>query len=627
LIALRRAGSALLLLLLLSGGARAESRAGDRPESGSSSTFDDSTDWPVVLRHHADLALQARWEMRQGQVALDEGRRGEAREHLERAVELDRGLEAAWFALARLHLREADPLFLTSWIAGVRAVLQHQSAQSLLLAQVLLRIDLVVGLALLWIMAVLLLRYLPFLQHHLRARLDRHGHTEGRGWILWPAVLAPFCLGLGLVPVLCLGLLVIWLYAGRRERVLLGLLAGFFVVQGLAGGLFGTVLVGLDPTSEARLVERAWREKPSAGLIAQLGSAMERDPQDPELHLARGVVEARRGRFDASATLFQETLRLRPGDPRATNNLANDHYYRHDYDRAVAGYQQSATQDSTQGSTHYNLAQAYIKKLFFKEGGEYMQRASRHGFQLETDAARLPAGAVYYQAAGPERSWRLAFHERGRIAPLDLLARWQPVLGVPADHLAWWLLAALTASALASRLWRRDRLVFECGNCGRLACPACSGHHDGSMLCSGCHATAQRARSEVVLSTLLRNRRRSTESAFHTRVQRLNAWAFGAGELYNGTRRRGVVLALLLAVLGSTALAPQPLLRGLWEAPSSHVTFPAARIVALVGLLLLFIIARFGRSVWRSRNFHLHPSSVVRLADLVEGRTERKLKA
>jgi hypothetical protein len=409
--------------------------------------------------------------------------------------------------------------------------------------------------------------------------------------------------------------------------VLLGLLAGFFVVQGAAGGPVGTLLVGADPLSKARLIERAAVEDPGAGLVGALEAAAARNPEEAELHLALGLARARQGRFDASAASFQEALRLRPDDARATNNLASDHYYRHDYDRAVAGYQHAAALDSTRGSTHYNLAQAYIKKLFFKEGGEYMQRASRHGFQLENDGARLPSGAVYYQSATAADSWRTAMTERGRIHALDLLAPWQGWLGVPVDHMAWWLGAALVAAGVLARWRRRDRLVFECANCGRLACPACSGQHDGSILCSPCHATAQRARSEVVLSTLLRNRRRTTESAFHQRVQRLNLWAFGAGELYNGTRRRGIVLALILATLVAGAVAPAPLLGDLWDAPRPETMLPPLRIAALAGLLLLFVAGRFGRSVWRSRSFHLHPSSVVRLADLVEGRAERKLKA
>jgi hypothetical protein len=63
-----------------------------------------------------------------------------------------------------------------------------------------------------------------------------------------------------------------------------------------------------------------------------------------------------------------------------------------------------------------------------------------------------------------------------------------------------------------------------------------------------------------------------------------------------------------------------------WQTAQPFEWLSAARIVPLAGLFLLFLISRFGQSAWRSRSFHLHPASMVRLADLMDGRSEKRLK-
>jgi tetratricopeptide (TPR) repeat protein len=585
----------------------------------------DQTNWDPIVQSWARRPVQSRLLVRQGTLELEAGKATGAEEKLDRATVADASNASAWFALARVHLKSSNPAFLTDLLEGVRTSLHGFRDQSRLASQILLVADLILAASLAWILLVLLLRYLPFFHHQLRSLTQGSRHVESGGWFLWIPVLAPLLLGLGVLPSLCVAALLVWLYGGRRERAFVAAFLLFFSAQGFLG-TFSTPLVGVRETSRTSLIQRATHESPDSSLERVLDEALRQNPKDADLYFARGLLRARQARFSQSAADFRQVLTLRPNDPKATNNLANDHYFRGDYDRAVAGYQHSAALDSLQGSTHYNLAQAYIKKLFFKESGEHMQRASRAGFELGSSGVRLPTGAVYYQSPSAWSSWVMAWHEKKELRPFDFLAPWSKWLGVPTDFIHVWLVVTLALCLLLMKVFPREKLVYECANCGRLSCPKCSGEHDGNVFCPACHGTARRARSEMVLSTLLRNRRRSTEFTFRARVRRLNNWFIGAGDVYTGLRKRGIVLTLLSACCFFGILCPGGLLNDPWQPIHRIPLLALPRILGAAGLILLYVYSRFGRSTWRSRSFHLHPASMVRLADLMDGRSEKQMR-
>jgi tetratricopeptide (TPR) repeat protein len=623
----RGLGLALLVLLVLSTPS-AHGADENLPTSAAQETpgGEEPTNWAPVVQSWAKQPIEARLLVRQGILALRDGDSATAEKKLRHATLVDPCDAEAWLWLARVHLRDANPAALEDLMGAGRAVVNDFRRQSRLGSRLLLRCDMVLVGSFLWIVLILLLRFLPFFHHQLRSWTKGAQHVEGRDWLLWIPALAPLSLGLGLLPSLCLATLLIWLYSGRRERVVLAVFLLFFSAQGFSVG-FSLPLVGVRESSGISLLEKAANQSPDLSVEHALARSLRKLPHDPDLLFARGLLRARQGNFEASAADFRQVLALRPDDPKATNNLANDHYFLGEYDRAVAGYQHSAALDSLQGSTHYNLAQAYIKKLFFKESGEQMQLASRAGFELGSGGNRLPTGVVAYQSPDQWQSWRIAWSECDDLKPLDFLTPWRRWIGVPTEQIRIWLAATLLLSLLLMKIFPREKLVFECANCGNLSCPSCSGEHDGNVLCPGCFGTARRARSEMVLSTLLRNRRRSTEFRFHGRVQWLNAWLIGAGDLYSGLRKRGIVLTILAAgclleIPWPTALLPDP-----WQVnlPAKLLALP--RVVAAVCLVLLFLYSRYGRSSWRSRSFHLHPASMVRLADLMDGHSEKKLRA
>jgi len=236
----------------------------------------------------------------------------------------------------------------------------------------------------------------------------------------------------------------------------------------------------------------------------------------------------------------------------------------------------------------------------------------------------LPRGGVYYATPSQREYWKLAWADRRELLPTDLWAAAGLPLGVPVAHIGGWLLATLGFCWVATRLIPRSRLVFECANCEVLSCRSCSGEHDGLVLCVGCAQTAKRARSEVVLTTLLRNRRHEAERARAARMRLWNAWSFGGGHLQQG-RQRGIVMGIFLSLFVTLIISPA-LPNDPW-AMLKHDGLPIGRIVGAAGLLVLWIFAFLGRVPLRTPPLHIHPASLVSLGDLIEGRPRRRASA
>jgi hypothetical protein len=250
----------------------------------------------------------------------------------------------------------------------------------------------------------------------------------------------------------------------------------------------------------------------------------------------------------------------------------------------------------------------------------------RRGFALTEQVERLPRGAVYFARPRLADYWRLAWNDGADFGVLGLLgphARW---LGVPSAHVGSWLIAIAIACAALGLGTRRRNLVFECANCGTLACSGCQGEHEGTVLCVSCAGTARRAKSEVVLQTLLRNRRRDAESAYQRRIRLLDAWLLGAGQVVDGMRRRGVVTAFFLgAAMVGLALGGAPL-RDTWDFESTP-WLSVARIVSAITVLLLFFANGAWRTMARHRHLQPHPASEVSLVRLIEGRPAARARA
>ena len=407
-----------------------------------------------------------------------------------------------------------------------------------------------------------------FLAHDLSARLFRDRRHLARGGLpfLLPLVLVGINPGwFGFLAALSLPLLVV---ARGRAR---GLLAVTWTVAALlvfpGWPFLRQTVPALDPQSETVLLDHAAVMPASSEYIAPLTRRLE-DAQDPErrarLQTALAIQEARRGHYTRSNKLFAEVLAHDQDNFPALVGTANNTYFLGRLDNAVARYDAAALRHPGRGEIPYNLAQVYFKKLFIPEATTALETARALGFEAPTIGDSGPAAGyapvVYPGMSSPQLVAACAY-EAGNYPPLVTISSWRYLLGVPpVPTLALVGLPLLLALMLIS-MSKHQRDPRECENCGVPLCRSCCKVRDTAWLCSACGETADRARSDMILATLLKNRSRDEGLARSARVVRLGRLLPGAGHLLNNCMwaawfRLSMMAAGLFLLTGAWAFDP-----------------------------------------------------------------------
>lgn len=545
-------------------------------------------------REQAETAFRAAVAARPGDSRLPLWQIGQALNNRDPGA-LVFHIPGAWRAIA------SDPL------AAPRLLLQAHQAAVLQLA-IFWTVLVVLGLSAWW----------RALAHDMSALLYRNPDHRLRQWTPWLLILSVLLARPGWLGALALISIPLLLQTRGKSRALL-----------LATWLLGLALVFpswsvlresipvVDPDSETTLLVRAGQEDASAALIKDLRERLA-EAEDPErqqrLKLAIALQEARRGRFTASSEQFRSVLVERPASVPALVGLANNAYYLSRFDEALRGYQQARELAPGQGEIPYNMAQVYLKKLFLPEAGQAIEDARALGFAPAGQRQPVHGGSDFAPLVYLELSRHdlraSARAEADRYPPLTSLAAWNYLLGAPPLPL-FLLLGGLLVIGLLLAYWGGlQENVRHCDSCGNEICRACCRQHEDILICSACAEIAERARSEMVLATLLKNRSRTVGLATIARLVRLARLVPGAAHLAIGEMgrawRRMILLSLAIFLIGggwafdpSAAMASPGLilaeetLHPLWlPLPAAAWTGPWDWPVALGWILLAGVLVQ-----------------------------------
>ncbi len=395
--------------------------------------------------------------------------------------------------------------------------------------------------------------YWRFLAHDLAARLLRDHRQRVPAWLPLLIVAAALATRPGWLGMLSLLSIPIVIHARGRNR---GPLVATWVCALLlvfpSWPPLREAVVALDPHSETVLLERAVTEPADALLLTELRERLAKadDPaRRARLQVAVATQESRRGRFTASNDLLREALAVNPSHIPALVAMANNAYFQSRHDDAVTGYRRARELAPDRGEIPYNLAQVYFKKLFVPEAGQALQDARDLGFDPPSWKAQDASAFSPVIYLGFDRG-ELHASARGEAAsypPLAHLAAWNAFLGV-SELPPFVLLGALLALALLLTYWSAHHDESRtCDNCGQEICRECCLRRDGQWLCHSCGETADRARSGMVLATLLKNRSRAAGLARTAVLCRLARWMPGIGHLALGQPHRAAARLFVAA--------------------------------------------------------------------------------
>ena len=191
------------------------------------------------------------------------------------------------------------------------------------------------------------------------------------------------------------------------------------------------------PTDEAETTMKTEAEKHYREALADLTRASQLKPDDPQTIRNLGSVYAFMGEFKQAEAMFQQGLKLAPGDSALTLSLkaarvsfARSLVGAKKYDEAITHFNEMLKSEPSNPDHHSSLGEAYFERAQSKEGD-----ARKADFRLAGDAYARAAelkptdqdlpynAALAYQNAGvwdkAEAMWRLA----EKLRPDDIEVR------------------------------------------------------------------------------------------------------------------------------------------------------------------------------------------------------------
>ncbi len=533
------------------------------------------------------------------------GRRDEAIEKLHLAAALSGDNAAPLFTLARVELLSGHPEGVMLFIEGLRrsftgfpgagiAALNWGALAALALAG-----------ALFTLLVSFLARYWGFIDHTIAENRSLRFRKLPAAWILPLAVLALAFLRLGLGIYIAALIVALWAFLGKRERILVFSLAAILSAASFASSLSNRFAPAADPGSAARCLSLVNERSVSSRRLVEI-RAIDENRYRAERDYAVGTMMYRLGLHGEAREYLLEAVSADPGFAPAFVNLGNVYFMQGDYDKALAGYRSAVELDSTNAVVHYNIGQAYIKKMLFAQSGVWLERASTLGieaYRAAHPALEMRSAVVYEQGFPPKDLWRIAAAEgssRDRVILSEML---QPFFLVP-FHRLWMLLApALAAAFIVARRIPKDRRVERCDNCGLPSCSRCRETIHDITLCKECCKAVQGIASAKVMEVLLRSRRQKVADARVSARRWRTALLPGMAHAYHGKTFAGFLIAF-----AASAATGALYWRGLcFKDPLTTNTGGAAWETILPAAMLAgaYALALFAKSPAESRSYHI----------------------
>lgn len=297
----------------------------------------------------------------------------------------------------------------------------------------------------------------------------------------------------------------------------------------------------MDPSSETNLLLRATTLAPSSEVRNDLRQRMDKATDNGRINrlgVALAIQEARRGRYKTSNKLFAEVLKTDSRNMPAMVGRANNMYYLGLLDTSVDLFHEASLAHPQSGVILHNQAQVFFKKLFIPEASDALDKSRDLGYhppvwQGQTRSSKTYSPVVYPGLPNSDLMAACAWESQNYAAGITLMT-WDGFLGSPPVPLFLLLSISLLVATGLILLWSHQHDPRECENCGVAICGDCCIVRQDSWLCDECGGIVDRARSDMILATLLKNRSRSQGMAAVAKLVTQGRLFPGAGHLAIG---------------------------------------------------------------------------------------------
>jgi len=446
---------------------------------------------------------------REAKAALRDGKTEEAIPMLEAAGIFSSSNPEPALILARVELMRGNPEFLLHFIEAVKRGTSSFYRSALFSVNMYILFISSAGIALLLFLLALAVKYNGEIFHKPEEILSRKFKLPRTEYLGLAVLAALLLLRPGFAVYIVLLSALVWRVVSSREKtalvsVIILLAAGSFFIQRTDSS--GPILDEHSVTRKLSLINEQGATDRLIGLIR----GIDQPEFLAEKNFALGTLMYRRGRLISAREHLKRSITEKNNFIPSYINLGNVYFQQEDFDKALAGYRNALTFDSTSAIAHYNIGQACIKKMHFNLSSSALKKARRFGIEeYKTGNPMVAIRNPEVLTCGFRKSDLKDIAAReSRIESFRLFDRiFRGYVFVPFGWLWFLLPAGILAGIALNRLLPDEWEIIHCDNCLQTVCPDCVDTSRGLTLCSECTSVVEGLSSVKVMEALLRRRR------------------------------------------------------------------------------------------------------------------------
>ncbi len=458
------------------------------------------------------LNVSSRLIYRDAIETLKNGNWKEGKSKLLLARTLSSDYAAPSYTLARIELMRAQPDFIIYFLEGINRQTVSFYKRNLLLINIEIMLIIATGMTLFIYLVLLLIKYSSKLNHKPAEIYSRKNVLPPAKYIGLVILAGLAMMRLGLAIYVFLLIIIVWSFTSKKEKALLLTLVILLSFSSFFIGKTNNHTPGIDEYSVTRrlsLINEKGADKETIGLIEEIDS-----PEfQAERNFALGTLMYRKGNLAAAKEYLKRSVSEKNDFAPAFINLSNVYFKENDLDKALAGYRNASSMDSTNAVAQYNIGQTCIKQMRFRLSGSALTKAGEFGiekYKRNNPAIRFGNHEVLDSCFRKSDLRSIAAREartRESILVDEILKIW---ILLPFNCLWFLLPTGILISSVIKRLLPGNWKIYNCDNCNNPVCPDCVDSDRGINLCKDCSNVIKGLSSVKVTEALLRRKRQES---------------------------------------------------------------------------------------------------------------------
>ncbi|TET78842.1 MAG: hypothetical protein E3J41_03395 [Candidatus Cloacimonadota bacterium] len=170
----------------------------------------------------------------------------------------------------------------------------------------------------------------------------------------------------------------------RNERWVVQSFILLLCVVSLFGSFQTRAITAMDPTQKIEILDSMQKSRFESKWIRKCDSLLTISQRDYSIYFLKGLQLKRGGFFDEAEKNYRKAISITPNLYQTYNNLGNVLFWKGEIDSSIKYYELAKAHESKAPEPHYNLAQAYVRKLRFDKSFRHMKISSQLNFDLIT---------------------------------------------------------------------------------------------------------------------------------------------------------------------------------------------------------------------------------------------------